>query len=123
MFDNIGGKIKTLATVVCWIGIVVSVIYGLVLLDYSAAAGILTMVLGSLLSWISSFTLYGFGQLIEKTTEIAHVVQTRLPNANATAAPQAKPTITCPVCRSQNTLNSKFCAKCGTNLIPDNNAQ
>jgi hypothetical protein len=29
------------------------------------------MALGSLISWISSLALYGFGELIEKTAEIA----------------------------------------------------
>ena len=33
-------------------------------------AGLLTIVLGSLLSWIGSFFTYGFGQLIENTDDI-----------------------------------------------------
>lgn len=70
MFDNIGGKIKTLAQVVCWIGIIASVIIGFVMMaqdDDTAFAGILIMVLGSLGSWIGSFMTYGFGQLIENS--------------------------------------------------------
>ena len=30
MFTNIGGKIKALAKVVCWIGIILSVIFGII---------------------------------------------------------------------------------------------
>ncbi len=70
MFDNIGGKIKTLAQVVCWIGIIASVIIGFVMMaqdDDTAFAGVLIMVLGSLGSWIGSFMTYGFGQLIENS--------------------------------------------------------
>jgi len=65
MFDNIGGKIKTLAKVVCWIGIIVSVILGL--LSRNAITALLFIGIGSLGSWIGSFMTYGFGQLIENT--------------------------------------------------------
>lgn len=70
MFDNIGSKIKTLAQVICWIGIIASVIIGFVLMvqdEDTAFIGILTMILGSLGSWIGSFMTYGFGQLIENS--------------------------------------------------------
>ena len=75
MFDNIGGKIKTLAKVVCWIGIIACIITGIVLMatdDDLILVGILTAVVGSLLSWVSSFILYGFGQLVENSDTIAN---------------------------------------------------
>jgi hypothetical protein len=34
-------------------------------------SGILTIVLGSLAAWISSFLLYGFGELVENSSRIA----------------------------------------------------
>ena len=74
MFDNIGGKIKTLAKVVCWIGIIACIITGIVLMatdEELVLAGILTAAGGSLLSWVSSFVLYGFGQLVENSDIIA----------------------------------------------------
>lgn len=70
MFDNISEKIKMLAKVVCWLGIIVCIITGIVLMTIDESlvlAGILTAVLGSLLSWVSSFVLYGFGQLVENS--------------------------------------------------------
>ena len=68
MFDRIGGKIKALASVVCWIGIIIYAIVGLVLMfTTSFFSGLLTIVLGGLVAWIGSFLLYGFGQLIENT--------------------------------------------------------
>lgn len=70
MFDNVGGKIKAVAQVVTWLGIVVSVIAGLNIISIDeglAFQGFLVMVLGSLLSWLGALTLYGFGQLIENT--------------------------------------------------------
>ena len=68
MFDNIGGKIKTMAKVLLWIGIVSSLVGGIVLIaidDDLIPAGIGAFVGGSLLSWLGSFLIYGFGQLIE----------------------------------------------------------
>ena len=88
MFDNIGGKIKGLAKVICWIGIIISVIVGIILLanstiDYGkgifggkqtdplmVAAGLGVMIVGSLFSWLGSFVLYGFGQLVENSSSI-----------------------------------------------------
>ena len=80
MFDNIGGKIKALAKVLCWLGIIASVISGIAIIvmasqnRYSSGTGVvsglLTIVLGCLGSWIGSFFTYGFGQLIENTDRI-----------------------------------------------------
>ena len=71
MFDNIGRKIKGLASAVTWIGIILSIISGISMLSSSggllAIPAILVMALGSLFSWLASLTLYGFGQLIENS--------------------------------------------------------
>ncbi|MBE6758620.1 MAG: hypothetical protein E7554_00830 [Ruminococcaceae bacterium] len=72
MFDNIGSKIKTLAKVLCWVGIAVSVLTGIILMIYEFTLyGLLAMVAGSLLSWVGSFGMYGLGQLIENTDILA----------------------------------------------------
>ena len=90
MFNNIGRKIKMLAKVLCWFGIIASVISGIVMVftgvavnstvvrGYGATAdelsgtaavigGIVMMIVGSLVSWIGSFCMYGFGQLVENS--------------------------------------------------------
>ena len=75
MFDNIGGKIKTLAQVVCWLGIIISGIYGIGMMAvdvHLVLAGIIVIVTGSLMSWLSSFALYGFGELIENSQMIRY---------------------------------------------------
>ena len=74
MFNNIGKKIKTLAVVICWIGIVGSVLAGIIMCvsdEDMIIFGLLTMIAGALISWIGSFFMYGFGELIDKTAEIA----------------------------------------------------
>ncbi len=75
MFANIGGKIKAVATVFCWIGIIASIIFAIVLFSQdnryvsTILPGILCLLLGPLLSWLSSIALYGFGELIETNQE------------------------------------------------------
>ena len=73
MFENIGGKIKGLAVVVCWAGIVTSVICAIVLWcansyrNPTIGMGIGVLVGGVLGSWIGSFFTYGFGEMIENS--------------------------------------------------------
>ncbi len=73
MFDNIGGKIKTLAEVVTWIGIIASVISGIAIMSIGEEmifVGLMVMIFGALISWVSSFVLYGFGQLVENSDKL-----------------------------------------------------
>lgn len=90
MFNNIGGKIKALAKVLCWIGIIISVLIAIVVFIAAGEAGqvvfngyrydsssmilpgILILILGPLLSWINSFLLYGFGTLVENSEFIKY---------------------------------------------------
>ena len=71
MFENIGKKIKTYAEFMTWVGIISSVIIGFVLMSSNFFVGFLVIILGSILSWISSFVLYGFGELVDQTSRIA----------------------------------------------------
>ncbi|MBP3554764.1 MAG: hypothetical protein IJY37_06080 [Clostridia bacterium] len=71
MFDQIGKKIKTLASTLTTIGIIVSIIVGFIILVNGSGAGFLVMLVGSLLSWLSSYVLYGLGELIDKTSTIS----------------------------------------------------
>ena len=68
MFENIGGKIKGFAKFVCWLGIIASIIMGILSnVDGNPLLGILIAVAGSVASWVGSFLTYGFGQLIENS--------------------------------------------------------
>ncbi len=74
MFNNIGSRIKALAKVICWLGIIISVITGIIGIingtEQSIVSGVITIIFGPLASWLGSFFAYGFGQLIENTDEI-----------------------------------------------------
>lgn len=70
MFENIGGKLKKLAGIECWLGIIVSVIYSIILgmnsyYNLTAAAGLGILIGGCLLSYLGSMTTYAFGELVE----------------------------------------------------------
>lgn len=86
MFNNVGGKIKALAKITAWIGIVICVIYGFVMLvsvEDMALIGLLIMTAGSLASWISALVLYGFGELVENSSIIANKKNTDIPKISA----------------------------------------
>ncbi|MDR1330170.1 MAG: hypothetical protein LBK23_11280 [Oscillospiraceae bacterium] len=79
MYNNIGAKIKGLAKSIAWIDIISSIIIGIVLIVKGVddewyvliGVGIGVMILGALAAWVSSWFMYGFGELIEKTAETA----------------------------------------------------
>lgn len=73
MYDNIGRKIKGLAKAVFIVEAIAAVITGIVLMAsyLNPIIGLLVMVVGPLVAWVSSWLLYGFGELIDKTCDIA----------------------------------------------------
>ncbi len=73
MFNNIGNKIKGLASIITWIGIIISAVLGIALMYLShefAFMGLCVFLVGALMSWICSSLFYGFGELIERTCRI-----------------------------------------------------
>jgi len=85
MFDNIGGKIKKLASVITGLGITGSVIVGIILMALAeelVLMGIIIAVVGSISSWIGSFLLYGFGELVENSAIIAKKSDMKLSKSN-----------------------------------------
>ena len=78
MFNNMGRKIQALAVTLCWIGIGIFVIAGAFMFYFGfkahhigfMAIGVLILILGPLLSWLSIFTLYAFGDLVANVQEI-----------------------------------------------------
>ncbi len=85
MFNNIGSKIKKLAKVVCWVSIILSIITGISLFIAAASgqadpitavtSGIVTVVVGVLVSWLGCFLLYGFGELVDNSTRIREMME------------------------------------------------
>ena len=135
MFDNIGGKIKALAVVLCILGMVLVVILGCMLFEDSVLTGLVTIVAGCVASWIGSFFVYGFGQLVEDTSAIREAlkgqsktetvkkalpIQEQRPTKSSVA--QAVPSVakkvevsgwTCSKCQFFNTTSKDKCSLCG----------
>ena len=92
MFKNMGGKIKILAKVMCWINIALGIIavfagifsvvaFGNISAYSIEAAGticliILAGIIWALFAWIGSFFLCGYGELIENSAITAKNTQT-----------------------------------------------
>ncbi len=70
MFENIGKKIKSLAKIVFVIEAAFLGFVGLVLMLDGNGEGFLVLVAGVLGAWISGLFLYGFGEIIDKLTDI-----------------------------------------------------
>ncbi|MBR4457992.1 MAG: zinc finger Ran-binding domain-containing family 2 protein [Clostridia bacterium] len=133
MYNNIGGKIKSLATVLCILGFIGSAIGGISFFvqagkisRYDSGAGgamvlygILVIVGGCLLSWILGFFAYGFGQLIENTDEIAANTR-RGGGTEASGSGSKSDSVTyydtwkCLKCGTLNPKSRIECKNCGT---------
>ena len=97
MFDDIGGKIKNLATVICVVGIIASVILAIALWSQNdkynptVALGFGVLIGGCVGSWVGSFFMYGFGELIDETTRNREISQQIL--LKLSASNDEKPTV------------------------------
>ncbi len=73
-YDNIGGKIKSWAKWIFAVEAIAAVVGGFIIVDQDEdmiLLGLLVVVFGPIVAWVSSWLLYGFGQLIENSDIIA----------------------------------------------------
>ena len=76
MFNNVGKKIKGVASFFAWCGIIVSVIIGILMIrgsesKHTIILGVVVLAVGSIVSWLSSLLLYGFGELVDSAAKLA----------------------------------------------------
>lgn len=76
MFDKIGGKVKTVASMLCWLGIAASILLAISMwiLIGILLGGFLGFVvacivggIGCLVSWLATYLFYAFGQLVDNS--------------------------------------------------------
>ncbi len=73
MFDKIGTKIKNLAIIITVLGVIASIVSGIiVMINVVWWRGLIIIICGCLVSWIGSFFAYGFGEIIEKLNDISN---------------------------------------------------
>ena len=79
MYKNIGKKIKILATVIFIMGAIVSLVEGIYLISHDMVlGGFIAILFGPVLSWASSFLVYGFGEIIDTLHKIEGKTQTNI---------------------------------------------
>jgi len=91
MYDNIGGKIKGIAKAVFIVEAIAAVIAGIALVAIDEDLilfGVLTLILGPAVAWVSSWLLYVFGELIDKfvklpLTQKPHEMHQRVPTTKS----------------------------------------
>ena len=123
MWNDIGRKLQNLAKVLCWVGIIASLIWAGILLSMNdkshptILSGILTAVIGCLSSWIGSWAIYGLGLVTEyvenggsKSGNTSHGIQTSDGGVIATAGSYW----ICPKCKNRNPMSKVECKECGT---------
>lgn len=133
MYKNIGRKLKTLASIVGLGGSGLSLLIGIII-AFSACSGggrgyyqgysedvgegimcFFIFLAIAVVCFVSSWVLYGFGQLIDSTQNIEYRLsgQHSINNypINSTTI-NAKNKI-CPKCGANNTSDSNFCVDCG----------
>ena len=67
MFNNIGKKIKVLASVLLVVGAIALVVITSNLKDVSEGLAIAILIVVLLIIWISLFAMYGFGELVDQS--------------------------------------------------------
>ena len=70
MFENIGNKIKATVKFFACASMVISIILAIIVCLYSPLIGILIGIIGVLLSWVSAWLLYGYGEIIQRLINI-----------------------------------------------------
>jgi hypothetical protein len=70
MYDHIGKKIKSLAVWTFIVEAIGSIITGFILMTDEDVLYILLVFFGPIVAWVSSWLLYGFGELIDKACDI-----------------------------------------------------
>ena len=78
MYENIGKKIKGLAKACCIVETIAAILAGVIMIAtgietdmfYYIVGGAMIAILGPLVAWVSSWLLYGYGELIDKACEI-----------------------------------------------------
>ncbi len=80
MFDKIDKNIKDFAQVLCWVGVIASIILAIVMFAKAGdsyyteglftSLGFIFLIVGPIISIINGMLVYGFGELIEKVMSI-----------------------------------------------------
>lgn len=131
MFTDIGKKIKALAKIIFYIDVLGALAAAKAVIasdSNNTVLGLLIIPVGVILAWLATFLLYGYGELIDKTSEIA-----KNTSGSIHAAPQPfiqkspTPNLNSNHNSGKNETENSFfeivCPDCGFVFIGDGNAK
>ena len=76
MFEKIGAKIKVLSKIIFILEAILSFIMGVAfLVDDVIALGIISILLGPIIALSSAWLIYGFGEMVEKVSDISDSIR------------------------------------------------
>ncbi len=70
IYDNIGSKMKSIGKALFIAISGIFILMGLIMMFLSPVAGIVMILLGPVLAWLSSLTICAFGELVETNSQI-----------------------------------------------------
>lgn len=121
MYKNAGKSIKAYADVIATIGIVLSVIYGIVIFAIMATTGawligflfgVLVSILGCVAAWVGGLLLYAYGEITESVKRMAGCKETDSGTMNKDYGSCVEDTWICTGCGTRNPAARKYCASC-----------
>ena len=131
MYNNVGKKIMELAQIIGWLCFVAGIIAGIILLATGKQIG-WAVLGGGVVELVSSFFLYGFGQLVNDIHEMKGNEPASAPMPVPVSTPATKQrqevviepkkkeesmaTHNCPKCGAKNAVSRVFCKECGERL-------
>lgn len=92
MYDNIGKKIKGLAKWTAIVEMISCFIAGIVMIiedDDLILIALPIILFGPIIAWVSSWLIYGFGELIDKTCDIENHTRNIERNTRGNRAPMS----------------------------------
>jgi hypothetical protein len=112
LYDNIGSKIKGFAKLIFIVCSIATIIVGftLILLEVYSA-GIILLILGPIVTWVSSWILYAFGELVEDVHDMrskyypqaeenaARAIEAKIEANSKTKALPSALVFVCPECK------------------------
>ena len=129
LYRNIGGKIKGLAVASAFFGAIGAFVLGIVLAITDSdliIAGVIITFFGPIAAWVSSWVLYGFGQIIcnlDKANQPEEKNEKTKVSKKQAHTPKPKNNVVnelCPVCNTllEFSKNAKFvsCPNCKNTL-------
>ena len=124
MYNNVGKQIKNLASIIAIVEAVASVITGIIVacidFEYMWWIGLIIIVGGLLVAWLSNLILYAYGELVDKTSLIesylnTNKVKSSISNQNKVAGSNEWK------CSKCGAVNQNYVGTCGCGQTKQNN--